>query len=1341
MKTGNELFELLELEQQLEQQFQNISLIGQLQIEKAEFEQAVQYAITLLDGQRKNISRVPDKVFLFLMIFCARFEDTSEKGFWNAFLRTLQLPTDQNTQNACREKFRQARQNASDLYFPDEGYACVTPVLYHAVVPQVCVPDMIKLISRLNHDPGWDVIADLRSEELIELLPETADRLYLTKALKRFVQKEYSRPIAVEFVHGICESAYLWQEGEFSSEEIDQLLQDNPVQKEIWNRLQEHNETQSEDAFPRSNFTQPRWEWDLPCRQLRLFFPRQYFVGSEQPNHYKVSSKAYEVQALHSGKRWIIAPTILSNLSINAQSHAGITIDLSGKNSASLHRWTIKIPSEDVLIFQTNSRITLGRLISPANSLSSGSFLFLYRRGLQIQDSVTKKPIPSIKRLFSPQGWETYDADLFEIESPIEIIDETNETVLSLKIAADSSERIRFMKGSELREAAHPEDVPVFMEEPPVLAIKMKRRTELERLQIQIRSLLGTQTFTVTKSIRELLENRNASWSEEAGELSVQLTNFLSEKREGHFRIRLLQGLVRTRHAPVEFMLVPLIQVSSLEGLFTKDRLPKIVLNSVQAKNVYSNSGRVKKLSSQDYQIEWSIASPQFDAVIEFEQTVLPLRWFPNVLRSCVVSHNATVFGWADEVPALPQQEMTFAKKLCVQGYPGSNYKIGHGETIFKRGEFESDGLIQFILAELSDYVRHIPSAEASLFIQTQVDDAEYQLDLLRIFNNPKIECFECVIHEGTLLLSGRAYGQNEGTLELLLYDLLRPWQSAIRLSPPATAFSNAEEIYPIPLPTSFQPSFYRLELQLCHRNGITKFLQEENQPFIRPFLDFGFSTILKNLNLASIDLSSEQLFMLAIAATEPRNKISKQTAEALWNKAAKAKENIELAACGLTNLALADELKFWSAKTQLLRSFSTTELMVPILRELLPRPASESRRALSRLCEEGLNFAVASFDDLEQALEIDGNLEPNTSSLWELWLPLGAIFELNDRDHTTGNHHWIEKLGNSPLYISEKMIVSLTESPTSGRKNKSHPIHVEITQFDVKSGETVGRCLKGFANQDPNIIAHWEYHLDGCDEFEVWFEIQKNGEINYAWCCICGAILSSENEDHHHPRDIGRLEAQPITPEAPIKMQLRRVDPQKIDLNRMTDLNFLNRLAAGLCRQNAFPEAERIAQTRMSGYYPVFDRRFFRKACAQWYHGYQTSEYPERRKAVDELVTVSLYEKLNTAIKRLVFEDGTIPPLLSGQASQLLRKCYLESLKHHQHGIAFSKLYTINLAIAALNRLLAHEPAKCEQVMSEASISPIDLAIASAHARRGSRLLFDHALCLVESILAWYKK
>lgn len=324
MKTGNEFSELFRLERKLEQQFQSVNLIGQLQIEKDDFEQVVQSAVNFLDGQRKNIGRIPSKAFLFLMVLCARFEDTSEKGFWDVFLHKLGLPFDPNIQNVCREKFRQARGSLPDLYFPDEGYACVTPVLYHAVVPQVCVPDMVKLIKRLNKDPGWGMIANLGIEELAKLLPETVEKLHTSKSLKRFVQKEYSKQIAIEFVHGVCESAHLWQEGELKNEEIDQLLQDNPVQKEIWDHLQEQADEQTSDTAARSNFAQPRWLWDISRHQLQLYFPKQYVAGFRRPTYYKVDTKTYAVHTAFSDERWIASSIALSNLPIAPQNNSRV---------------------------------------------------------------------------------------------------------------------------------------------------------------------------------------------------------------------------------------------------------------------------------------------------------------------------------------------------------------------------------------------------------------------------------------------------------------------------------------------------------------------------------------------------------------------------------------------------------------------------------------------------------------------------------------------------------------------------------------------------------------------------------------------------------------------------------------------------------------------------------------------------------------------------------------------------------------------------------------------------------------------------------------------------------
>lgn len=1338
MKPSEERFELLKLERQLDEQFQKISLIGQLPIQRDDFEQIIQKAASLLQGQRNNLRLIPDKVYLLLMTFCARFEDTSEKGFWEVFLDRLRLPTDLNTQNKCREQFKEARRCVPFLHFPKEGYACVTPVYYHAMIPQLCVPDMVKLIWRLNKDPGWSVVTDLGTKQLAELLPATVSHLHLAKPLARFVQSANSQQIAVTFIHDICESAHLWQEGTLQSDEIALLLQDNPAQKEIWELLKAQREESISDLPVRSNFPPPRWQWDITARQLQLIFPKQYIAAISRPRQYKVESIIYTVQSNRSDSFWIVEAITLDNLPIDLSNSGRLSIDMLGDNGSLLHRWVIKVPFDDLLIFKANSQVTNARLIPFEDGIAPGAYSILYRRGLSLKDVTSTKSINLIKRLFPPQGWESFEAELYELAPPIKILDEAGEEVHTIKLATDVSRQITLINGTELLEAADPEGFSVFVGQPPDLVIATERRLELENIHIQIRSLPPAEAVTITKSIRDLFERGDVSWSDEKCELTINLKKLLSGKTEGRFRVKFLRGLISARYAPIEFILVPEIAVSSLSGLFTKDQPPQVTLKSHHAKRVYSDYGKVEKVSSGEYRIEWPVTANQFSAVVEFAHIFLPMRWTPNVLRACLVSQDATIWKWAEQLPALSQNEMTFEKRLYIQGFPNAKYEIGAGDSVYKRSSFGDDAILKFVLAEFSDHVRHTASTDVTLFIKVFIDKTEHRLSLLRVFNNPKIEGFEFDLIDRNLLLKGCAYGQSEGEIELVLFDLLRPWQSAIYLKLPNSAFANQTETSVVVLPESFQPSFYRLQVQLRHEDGTTIFLDQDNQQLVFPFLDLGFSSTLQNLDVESTELTGERLFMLAIAATEPRNIIPQKQCERLWQRAAAEKENWQLTARALTNLTFENELSTWSAKTYLLKGFASTDLIVPVLNELLCHPINQSRRALSKLYDEGLNFAEVSFDELQDALNGSDQPKLDKSRLWELWLPLGAIFELNHIAEMHDNHLWIEMLGYSPLWHNKGLKVSLTKTPTPGRKTKSRPIQVEVEQFDEKSGETTGRCIKGFNNRT---WAHWNYPLGSHNEICVWFEIEKDDERHYAWHCICGAVLTDENERHDHSREWGEIVARPITPETPIKMQLRRNELPAFDLKRLIDFNLMAKFATSLAIPSSDPEIKHIAEIRTQGHYPVFNRRFFVKACAQLHHNYFSHDHPERKNALDKLVSGSIFDKLNVAINRLVVGDEITPTLFSDHAGQLIKKCYLECTKHHLSHVPHSKLYTMSLALAILNRLWAHEPPKCEQAMREASITQVDLAVTSAHARRGCRLLFDHAICLVESILVWYRK
>src|SRR5262249_24332925 len=146
-------------------------------------------------------------------------------------------------------------------------------ILYHAVIPQVCVPEMASLLHEIGQDAGWDTVAELEIEELERQLPIVVNKVRATKALSRFVNNNHSRHLAAQFVHDLCEAAHLHRRGVFRLQDIESLLEDHPVQREVWDKLMGMGSKQNGGlAVPRSLFVVPRWQWDIRARQLRLFF-------------------------------------------------------------------------------------------------------------------------------------------------------------------------------------------------------------------------------------------------------------------------------------------------------------------------------------------------------------------------------------------------------------------------------------------------------------------------------------------------------------------------------------------------------------------------------------------------------------------------------------------------------------------------------------------------------------------------------------------------------------------------------------------------------------------------------------------------------------------------------------------------------------------------------------------------------------------------------------------------------------------------------------------------------------------------------------------------------------
>ncbi len=711
--------------------------IGQLPFTQNDYENLSRAVRDVLQRDPDNLKKISDRVMLVLMIFCARYEDTSV-SFWSAFLHNIGLPNDSDIQKACREKFRKASLLAEHLHFPSGGYEYVTKILYHAIIPQSCVSEMAGLLRKLDSDAGWDLIAEMNLEQLEAQLPEVASRAHLTRPLKRFVSTPNSRRLATKLVRDLCEMAYLHQRGVFLSDEIEKLIEDNPVQREVWESLIQTTNDSVEPADLRPSFSHPRWQWDVKARRMRLYFPRQRVLAHLRPATLFVKEKGYPVRAQFRDNKWEIEPLSISNLPIEWSSASPFAIELRDERGEWLRQWKIQIPQDGFLFFRPNLTLTIGELLSVEKGLPQGDCLAMLHQQLQLYDA--KGSVRPTQRLFSPQGFEQYDAYVVNLQPPVSVRNAVDEILEDIHPAAEDTYSLK-LAGNLLPEANDPGGLPVFAGEPPELLIDAERFEELKKLLLQWRALTETQdAFSDIISIDNLSNKNLARWSD--GNLRVSLKAILPEGRFGRFRIKLLHGLQSARYAPAEFILVPEIRISpsteEIEShLYTIDDPLRVQIFCADVHDLTSDGCTIDSPELGVHIIEWDHCAKEHTANLCFENFTVPLRWHPHILRAGIVPTQQPV-SWANLPLILSQDALTFQHMLHIEGFPKAEFEIKMGGSTELRGWFDFDAYLQFHLARFSDSIRDLPGYEIPVQLNLTLNGHEYQLPLLNVMKSPQ---------------------------------------------------------------------------------------------------------------------------------------------------------------------------------------------------------------------------------------------------------------------------------------------------------------------------------------------------------------------------------------------------------------------------------------------------------------------------------------------------------------------------------------------------------------------------------------------------------------------------
>lgn len=732
--------DLAKIEKLFERSFANVELLGQLKFTIEDYRQINRIARETLNKKASNLEKIPDRVFLALMVFCARFEDISVSGFWSVFLEGLELRNDSGTQNACRKRFHEMQDNLEQLYFPAEGYTCVTPILYHTVIPQVCVPEMARLLRELGQNAGWDAVTELEAEELEAQLPIAVSKMRTTKTLSRFVNNPHSRRLAAQFVHDLCEAAYLHQRGVFRLHDIESLLEDHPVQREVWDKLMEVSADYiGGTTITRALIVSPRWQWDLRARQMRLFFPQQNISGENRPAFYVTRKERYPVEAQQGDGCWRIEPICLAGGFVQGQDAETFRVELRAEDDRCLRHWDVNPLSGRVLFFQPGAAGTVASFVPHERGLAAGEWLVLIRQNLYLRDS--EGDVKAKRQWYAPRGFEEYRAISVFLEPPVTVFasDDHDEPLTRIAVADESSKSLQ-LEGQVLLEADDPSGTATFSGLAPDVLIAARSWEELRNLQVQLRELTATsdnESVAQIYSIQSLRQAEIAVWSETKNQLTIQLSNLLPEGAVGRFRLKLLRGLQSAQYLPLEFNLVPAIRITPsaeefIHTLYTAEQTPQVQTICSARHQVISKSGNVANVVPGINQIDWSVVENDYEATLKFGHFSLPLRWHPHILRSRITSKGSPT-SWAPKTLSLALDSLSFAYIMNIEGIPEASYKIYAGEVLVTSGRFNAQASLQFPLAHLTDFVKRSAAKQAPVRIIVSFGQREHQLLLLAV--------------------------------------------------------------------------------------------------------------------------------------------------------------------------------------------------------------------------------------------------------------------------------------------------------------------------------------------------------------------------------------------------------------------------------------------------------------------------------------------------------------------------------------------------------------------------------------------------------------------------------
>lgn len=236
-----------QVEQTLESLYSNITWIGELDIDRQEYDQLVSMLRRTARWQYRYMT-------LTAMVFTVRYAEYAENespNFWGKYARVVwQTEADQTFQNEERQCFRRMRNDLIDrsgLLFLTQAESkqdVVGSIYLHAILPSYLQDDFARwLVGWFRQDTNWQQLAYIPLADVqAQWTNGSVSLVGISKRLKRFLESAESAPTAARLVQTMAIAANEYLQGDESlsdplsdSLRVKEML--SPVERDLWDEL------------------------------------------------------------------------------------------------------------------------------------------------------------------------------------------------------------------------------------------------------------------------------------------------------------------------------------------------------------------------------------------------------------------------------------------------------------------------------------------------------------------------------------------------------------------------------------------------------------------------------------------------------------------------------------------------------------------------------------------------------------------------------------------------------------------------------------------------------------------------------------------------------------------------------------------------------------------------------------------------------------------------------------------------------------------------------------------------------------------------------------------------